>query len=218
VAAPPPSAVITTPVDPAPAHVDDVASLTTPETTTSVCTSTAPATLPAGFDDLLEQVDERAAIIEFDGGHDRETAERLADEMVMGRGCSEPVSPAEDVGVDHRALAARLNPLVDRAVAAFGGRVVMLEGDGGFRPRSRPAGPRPPGTCVCGATDVVDVPIHGGRSVRQDCRRCDRFIRFAVWHGKRESSHPPDPQPAASLPTFGFLPTTTTTIPLHVAG
>ncbi len=30
----------------------------------------------------------------------------------------------------------------------------------------------------CGSTRYVDVPIHGGRSIRRDCARCDAFIDF----------------------------------------
>jgi len=30
---------------------------------------------------------------------------------------------------------------------------------------------------------VVDVPIHGGLSVRRDCRQCGRFIEFILWYG-----------------------------------
>jgi hypothetical protein len=216
VALPPQSVVITTHAQTAPAHAVEVAARSSPETTTSVCTSTVTTSGPPVVDALLEQAEERAAILEFDGRHDRETAERLADEMVMGRGVSEPIAPAEDVGVDHRALAARLDPLVARAVDVFGGgRVVLLEGedDGGFRRRPRTAD-RPPGACTCGSTDVVDVPIPGGRGVRQDCRKCDRFIRFSVWHGKREPGPTDHGSPPAAVETpttsggvsFDFLP------------
>ena len=38
--------------------------------------------------------------------------------------------------------------------------------------------------CRCGATTWVDVPIHGGRSVRRDCGSCGRFMDFPVWYGK----------------------------------
>jgi hypothetical protein len=198
----------------APAPAVEVAAQSTPETTTSVCTSTITTSGPPVVDAMFEQAEERAAILEFDGGHDRPTAERLADEMMMGRGVSEPIAPAEDVGVDHRALAARMNPFVSRAVEAFGGgRVVLLQGDGGFRKQSLPAD-RPPGACTCGSTDVVDVPIHGGRGIRQDCRKCDRFIRFSVWHGKREPGPADHGSPPAAVETpttsggvsFDFLP------------
>jgi hypothetical protein len=37
--------------------------------------------------------------------------------------------------------------------------------------------------CRCGSTTWRDVPIHGGQSVRRDCRRCGRFLDFSVWYG-----------------------------------
>jgi hypothetical protein len=226
VALPPQSVVITTHAHPSPVHAVEVAAQSTPETTTSVCTSTVTTSGPPAVDAMLEQAEERAAILEFDGGCSRETAERLADEMVMGRGVSEPIAPMEDVGVDHRALAARLNPFVSRAVEAFGGRVSLLGGDGGFRARSKPTSPRPPGTCTCGSTEVVDVPIHGGRDIRQDCRKCDRFIRFAVWNGCREPGPPglESPPTASDPPTaqdgisFDFLPVGTPPDPAILLG
>ena len=38
----------------------------------------------------------------------------------------------------------------------------------------------------CKATEFIDVPIHGGRSTRRDCKICHRFIKFVLWHGKAE--------------------------------
>ncbi len=35
----------------------------------------------------------------------------------------------------------------------------------------------------CRGISVRDVPIHGGRSVRQDCATCGRFRRFSTWYG-----------------------------------
>jgi len=34
----------------------------------------------------------------------------------------------------------------------------------------------------CGAKQSRDVPIHGGRSVRRDCAKCQRFLEFPVWY------------------------------------
>jgi hypothetical protein len=42
--------------------------------------------------------------------------------------------------------------------------------------------------CRCGSTIRRDVPIHGGQSIRRDCGRCGRFIRFLVWYGA-DTSH-----------------------------
>lgn len=50
----------------------------------------------------------------------------------------------------------------------------------GFGVRRRP---RPAGRCECGSRRLVDVPIHAGRSVRQDCAACGRFVRFSLWYG-----------------------------------
>jgi hypothetical protein len=35
----------------------------------------------------------------------------------------------------------------------------------------------------CGSTETTDSTIHGGQSVRRDCRVCGRFRKFVVWHG-----------------------------------
>jgi hypothetical protein len=43
-----------------------------------------------------------------------------------------------------------------------------------------PSGPR----CRCGCQQSVDVPIHGGQSIRRDCQKCGRFISFSLWYGK----------------------------------
>lgn len=41
--------------------------------------------------------------------------------------------------------------------------------------------------CRCGSSFGVDVPIHGGKSVRRDCAKCNKFISFPVW--LEEASH-----------------------------
>jgi hypothetical protein len=38
--------------------------------------------------------------------------------------------------------------------------------------------------CRCGSTFGVDVPIHGGDSVRRDCAKCGKFLFFRLWYGK----------------------------------
>lgn len=38
--------------------------------------------------------------------------------------------------------------------------------------------------CPCGESATIDVPIHGGRSIRADCARCRRFRRFKLWYGQ----------------------------------
>lgn len=199
----------------------EVSAIPTPETTTAVCTVTTPATIPTIIDPLLEQTDERAAMLEFDAGIDRETADRLAREMVMGRGVVEPLAPAANVGVDHASLAARLHPLVDLAARMVGGttRLIQPEED----PFStgwgvKAAATRPENAvCSCGSESWIDVQIHGGQSLRRDCERCGKFIRHVRWHGKPvgpPDAVPPPPaiigiplEPVPVSDSLSFLPT-----------
>jgi len=56
-------------------------------------------------------------------------------------------------------------------------------------PRTQPTTrlPTPAGTDLCdrcGSIETTDATIHDGRSVRRDCARCGRFIRFSVWYGE----------------------------------
>jgi hypothetical protein len=181
------AAIITNHGPDEPAHAVEVAAQVTPETTTAVCTSTAPADLPPVVDGLLEAVEERAAILEFEGGYARDAAERFAREMVEGRGTMPPAT-VENVGVDHGVLAARMHPLVDHSARAFGGTVRMIRPEEGPFPaspgiRTATAKPRPNG-CRCGGEGWKDVPIHGGRSARRECARCGGFLRWAVWYGR----------------------------------
>jgi hypothetical protein len=168
--------------------VVDVAVVPALGTTTATCTSTVPpADGPLGAG-LTEPVEERAAVLEFDGGHDRETADRLAREMVLGRDAAPDSLPADDivVGVDHAGLAARSNPYVRQVLGQFTGTARLIDDRGDpFAGRRRQSHPPQPGVCRCGQDDWVQVPIHGGRSTRVDCRNCDRFGWFAVWHGRR---------------------------------
>ena len=38
--------------------------------------------------------------------------------------------------------------------------------------------------CRCGSTTYRDVPIHDRQSIRRDCGRCGRFLKFRFWYGK----------------------------------
>jgi hypothetical protein len=168
----------------------DVVAVSTPETTTATCTSTASPTPGSTVDDMVALADERAAILEFDAQLDRETADRLAREMVLGRDATTPpVDPPDDivVSVDHAGLAARAKPYVRQALGGFAGTVrVIGDRDDPFAGRRGRAAARRPGQCQCGHDDAWKrVPIHGGQSVRIDCGHCDRFGWFAVWHGQR---------------------------------
>jgi hypothetical protein len=207
------------------APVLEVAAVQAVETTTSISTSAALPGLPPVVSALVEEVDERAAIMEFDGNLDHETAERLAGEMLMGRNVFSPVAPAEPVGVDHVALAARLHPLVDAAVQRFGGtvRVISPEEDPfstgwGVRAVSK----RPENAvCPCGSESWEDVTLHdrdhAGQSVRRDCATCGKFIRHVRWYGKLcgpPDAVPPPPaiigiplEPVPVSDSLSFLPT-----------
>jgi hypothetical protein len=221
-------AVVIEAVPPEPAD-DAVQIVTTPPLPAGTTdTSTADPPLPnQTFDALLELVEERAAILEYDAGYPRETAERLAREMVLGRDAAAavPTGPALTAGADHAALVARQHPLVAAVLDRVPGRVTMLTGDQGdpFAGRRRPGQPAP-GHCRCGASNWVRVPIHGGKSSRVDCGNCDRFGWHAVWYGKRvpppwgddaagpgEVDVQPPPQPAVGETdrlSFDWLPTT----------
>ncbi len=170
----------------------DVVADCIPETTTATCTATAPPAAAAGVDDLVALIDERAAIMEHDGGMDRETADRLAREAVLGRDAA-TTPPADDivVSVDHASLHARQQPYVQQVLHRFPGAVRLIgDRDDPFASsRNRATARCRPGQCRCGRDDQwVQVPVHGGKSVRVDCGHCDRFGWFAVWHGRRMPS------------------------------
>lgn len=38
----------------------------------------------------------------------------------------------------------------------------------------------------CGSAEFVDTPIHGGKSTRRDCARCNRTWGFPVWMPEAE--------------------------------
>jgi hypothetical protein len=39
----------------------------------------------------------------------------------------------------------------------------------------------------CRSKEFVDVPIHGGRSLRRDCARCGQFLDFPLWYGRNRN-------------------------------
>lgn len=227
---PPVQAVVisaTGPTGPAPA-VDVVADCPAVVTTTTTTSTVQQADAPA-YDDLLALIDERAAIMEYDGGLDRATADRLARETMLGRDVQaappDVAQPPDVVAVDMPSLNASLHPFVNRVRQHFPGNVRLIDDRGDpFATSWRSSKQdRPPGVCQCGHDDWVQVPIHGGKSVRVDCRHCDRFGWFGVWHGRRlrGPTDPPD-APTASEPvqetdtlSFGFLtlPTGPMTVP-----
>jgi len=216
-AAPPPAAIVppaiisppvqavvisaTGPATPSPAV--DVVAACPPAATTTTTTSTVQQSDAPAYDDLLELIDERAAIMEFDGGLGREMADRMAREMALGRDGAAAGWPVVDdivVAVDTPGLHARMHPFVDAVVQRLPGNVRLIDdrGDPFATSSARRQQARPPGVCQCGHDDWVQVSIHGGQSVRVDCRHCDRFGWFGVWHGKRlrGPTDPPDARPA----------------------
>jgi hypothetical protein len=194
---PPPQAVVIHAAGPVDDHPPvQVAAVPTPETTTCVSTSQVSPPRRPSPDDLLEQIDERAAIMEHDGHLGQETADRLAHEMLMGRGVTTPIAPAETVGVDHSGLAARFHPFVEKVVERLPGTVSVVGHDAEPFGRKDSRQSRLSGACVCGSTAWCDVPIHGGASVRRDCARCDRFLDHPVWYGKVKAGSPDEGQAA----------------------
>ena len=193
------------------APVDVAAAPAPPGTSTRTDTMQPAADQPVYA--LMELVEERAAILEFDAGMDRATADRLAREMVLGRDATANPAPTEPITahVDVPCLHARTLPYVDAVVRRIPGTVTAVH-DRPDRPQ-----PRQPGVCQCGHVDWRQVPIHAGRSVRVDCGHCDRFGWFGVWHGEWCPGPTPEvwpPQPAATTPepvrlSFDFLPAVT---------
>ncbi len=43
----------------------------------------------------------------------------------------------------------------------------------------------------CGGAEFVEVPVHGGASVRRDCGRCGRTWGFPLWRGVGEEGGVP---------------------------
>lgn len=213
---PPVQAVVVTATGPtAPAPAVDVVADTPAVVTTTTCTSTVQPVDAPEFDDLMALIDERAAIMEHDGGLDRDTADRLAREMVLGRDAT--AAPPEDdivVAVDHPALHAATLPYPRQVLARISGTARVIDDrDDPFARARRRHQPRQPGVCQCGHDEWVQIRIHGGASVRVDCRHCDRFGWFSVWYGKRrrapwdDHDDRADQQPTAAQPgaTFDFL-------------
>jgi len=194
--------------------VVDVVAETPPASTTATCTATVQPTAVVIDDDLVQLIDERAAIMEHDGGLDRVVADRLARESIMGRDAAPPPTPPADdilVRVDHASLAAREHPYVAQQLKHFPGTVRLIDDREDpfvdLRRRDRPAAA---GACRCGRDDRwVQVPVHGGQSIRIDCGHCDRFGWFAVWHGRRlpaPAMHQLPPRQAAPPPAAAVVP------------
>ena len=184
-ATPPPGT--TTAVVPLPPVIEVVAPVLVAPQPTVVITTDAPMPAP---DDLLDLVDERAAILEYDCGLDRLEAERRA-RMSYGLPAADPADVDDQhlvVGVDHAAVAARSIPMVAAVLERFPGVVKRVMPAPRIVPRSDQ--PATADRCSCGCVDTVAVIIHGGRSTRLDCARCDRFRRFGHWYDRGDDRGP----------------------------
>ena len=197
----------TTAVVPLPPVIEVVAPVLIAPQPTVVITTDAPMPAP---DDLMDLVDERAAILEYDCGLDRLEAERRA-RMSYGLppqghlGDLKNSVPLQNtaftgdddqhlvVGVDHAAVAARSIPLVAAVLERFPGVVKRVMPAPRIVPRSDQ--PATADRCSCGCADTVAVIIHGGRSTRLDCARCDRFRRFGHWYDRGDDRGPDLPVP-----------------------
>jgi len=160
--------------------VDIVAAAPVLEAVTLTCTTASMA--PFAPDDLLMEVEERAAIMENDGGLDRETADRLALEMRLGRdGSRGPVAQSDIAAADHVGMEARGLPYAAKVLRVIPGTVRVAQG----RPEPRPPAPATAGPVCgsCGRSQWVEVLIHDGASTRIDCGHCDRFGWHSVWRG-----------------------------------
>jgi hypothetical protein len=38
----------------------------------------------------------------------------------------------------------------------------------------------------CSGRQTDDIEIHGGLSIRRDCRECGRFVSFPIWYGRNQ--------------------------------
>ena len=153
-------------------------------------------------DDLAELAAERAAIMEHDGGLPPDVADRLALEAVYGRSHSDQPVSQDVVGVDHLAVEAAEDQTVRDVARRFSGTVRKIsENEDPFRNRRPPGWKLPAGTCQCGHSDWVEVPIHKGASRRMDCGHCDRFGWFSVWYGEPRLApwEEPPPAPATTI-------------------
>ncbi len=167
----------------------------------SVASTTCTTANPV-HQDAQELVDERAAIMAVDGGIPPDDARHRALVDVLRL----PAAPAEDVppvlvaGVDHVAVAVRSDPFVAAVLERFPGVVRrVIQDPQVVRPSPQPASPGDRSRCVCGHVATTAVVIHGGRSTRHDCARCDRFRFFTDWY-TRSLPQDRDPTPPPIFP------------------
>ena len=98
-------------------------------------------------------------------------------------GCGRPMT----VWVARSSVPSPSHPVTPSPSPHSGGRVVVCNQGpppiGGAHDDAG-QGEAPGDRCPkCKGTEFVDVPIHGGRSVRRECRHCHRFLKFVAWYG-----------------------------------
>lgn len=217
----PATVVVAVPPESDPDDVQIVITTPLPDVVTETTTTAPLESAPLDFEGLMEAVDERAAILEYDGCHDRGTADRLAREAILGRDAvaGDPSGSAVEVAacVDYAPLHARSLPLVADALKRFPAYVSVLDDRSDPFASSRQVAVQA-GACKCGLDKWIEVSIHGGRSTRIDCGHCDRFGWFSRWHGQQMegTTNRPAKPPALEPPeeprslSFGWMPATHT--------
>ena len=165
-------------------------------------TAKEPAQLAAeaAYVDRSLEIDERAAIMEVDGGLAIAVALERAEVATLAAG--EPLDLLTPEGAKLQAL---FHPLVASAAACFAARVleVCLPPTSARTPIQ--AAKSTTGCRKCGCESVIEVAIHEGLSTRLDCEKCNAHVRFSRWYAA-----PPDEEtlnamsPAATLPLIAL--------------
>ena len=132
-----------------------------------------PPATPEAMADLVQLLDERGVALRVSPGGELQLRDR-----------EKRLSPADRAAVHHyrHALADWLVAPLPAPESGANRHLKGAESDGIARPKgdAQPTGPR----CDrCGAAAFVEVPTHGGASVRRDCGRCGRTWGFPVWRG-----------------------------------
>ena len=154
----------------------------------------------AAYVDRSLEIDERAAIMEVDGGLAIAVALERAEVATLAAG--EPLDLLTPEGAKLQAL---FHPLVASAAACFAARVleVCLPPTSARTPIQ--AAKSTTGCRKCGCESVIEVAIHEGLSTRLDCEKCNAHVRFSRWYAA-----PPDEEtlnamsPAATLPLIAL--------------
>lgn len=67
----------------------------------------------------------------------------------------------------------------DSIVARYG----LISGSGGLAESQGDEETPTADRCTsCGSTEVLDIPVHNGKSLRRDCARCGRTLKFSQWN------------------------------------